>query len=129
MDSLRSFIHILGSGRASVEVDETRRNHTQKTGENSQTGLAQRKALGSTNQRGGFSRAADSTGGRNPRASFLRCRRKWATERKHPPVMDVAQAGRWSNIQTLLMCYQQPDHETLLAVVSESRKVRERGVG
>ncbi len=56
-------------------------------------------------------------------------RRKWATERKHLPVIDVAQAGGWSNTQTLLTCYQQPDHETLLAVVSESRKVRERGVG
>ena len=45
------------------------------------------------------------------------------------PVIDVAQAGGWSSTQTLLMCYQQPDPETLLAVVSESRKVRERGVG
>ncbi|MEE9183508.1 MAG: hypothetical protein V3U39_03400, partial [Acidimicrobiia bacterium] len=56
-------------------------------------------------------------------------RRKWATERKHLPVIDVAQAGGWSDTQTLLTCYQQPDQETLLAVVSESRKVRERGVG
>jgi integrase len=56
-------------------------------------------------------------------------RRKWATERKHLPVIDVAQAGGWSDTQTLLTCYQQPDHETLLAVVSEPRKVRERGVG
>lgn len=56
-------------------------------------------------------------------------RRKWATERKHLPVIDVAQAGGWSDTQTLLTCYQQPDHETLLAVISETRKVRERGVG
>ena len=56
-------------------------------------------------------------------------RRKWATERKHLPVIDVAQAGGWSDTQTLLTCYQQPDQETLLAVISETRKVRERGVG
>ncbi len=56
-------------------------------------------------------------------------RRKWATERKRLPVIDVAQAGGWSDTQTLLTCYQQPDPETLLTVVSESRKVRERGVG
>ncbi len=56
-------------------------------------------------------------------------RRKWATERKHLPVIDVAQAGGWSDTQTLLTCYQQPDQETLLAVVRETRKVREHGVG
>ena len=44
-------------------------------------------------------------------------------------MIDVAEAGGWNDTQTLLTCYQQPDQETLLAVVSETRKVRERGVG
>ncbi len=56
-------------------------------------------------------------------------RRKWGTERKHLPVTDVAAAGGWKDVSTLLTCYQQPDSETLLAVVGEARKVRERGVG
>jgi len=56
-------------------------------------------------------------------------RRKWGTERKHLPVTDVAAAGGWKDVHTLLTCYQQPDSETLLAVVGEARKVRERGVG
>jgi len=30
-------------------------------------------------------------------------------------------------VNTLLTCYQQPDSETLLAVVGEARKVREMG--
>ena len=56
-------------------------------------------------------------------------RRKWGTERKHLPIVDVAAAGGWKDTQTLLTHYQQPDAETLLAVMNEPRKVRERGVG
>ena len=55
-------------------------------------------------------------------------RRKWGTERKHLPIVDVAAAGGWKDTQTLLTHYQQPDAETLLAVVNEPRKVREGGV-
>ena len=55
-------------------------------------------------------------------------RQKWATERKHHPLRDVAEAGGWKDTETLLTCYQQPDRETLLAVVSEPKKVREGGV-
>lgn len=55
-------------------------------------------------------------------------RRKWATERKHHPLKDVAEAGGWRDTEALLTCYQRPDSETLLAVVSELRKVREGGV-
>ncbi len=44
-------------------------------------------------------------------------RRKWATERKPYPLRDVAAAGGWSDVQTLLICYQQPDAETLKAVI------------
>lgn len=54
-------------------------------------------------------------------------RRKWATERKHLPIQDVAQAGGWSpnDLRTLQTIYQVADDETLLAVVSEPRKLRE----
>src|SRR5215208_1328482 len=52
-------------------------------------------------------------------------RRKWATEQKHHSLKDVAAAGGWKDTETLLTCYQQPDTETLLAVMSEQRKVRD----
>ena len=52
-------------------------------------------------------------------------RRKWATERKHHSLKDVAAAGGWKDTETLLRCYQAPDSETLLAVMSEERKLRE----
>jgi integrase len=51
-------------------------------------------------------------------------RRKWATERKHLSIKDVAAAGGWRDTATLLTCYAQPDNETLLAVMSEKRKLR-----
>jgi integrase len=50
-------------------------------------------------------------------------RRAWATSRKSLPVVDVAAAGGWSDIGTLLKCYQQADNETLLQVMSHSRKI------
>jgi integrase len=53
-------------------------------------------------------------------------RRKWATERKNLSLKDVAAAGGWKDIETLLRCYQQPDDDSLLAVMSEKRKLRER---
>jgi integrase len=52
-------------------------------------------------------------------------RRKWATERKHHPLKDVATAGGWKDVDTLLTCYMASDDEALLAVMSEERKVRE----
>jgi hypothetical protein len=52
-------------------------------------------------------------------------RRKWATERKHLPLKDVAAAGGWKDVETLLTCYQQPDQQTLLAVMSEPRKLHD----
>lgn len=52
-------------------------------------------------------------------------RRKWATERKHLPDADVAAAGGWMDTRSLKTAYQQVDAETLLAVVSEPRKLRE----
>lgn len=50
-------------------------------------------------------------------------RRKWATERKHLSIKDVAAVGGWKDVGTLLTCYQQADRETMLAVMSEPRKV------
>ena len=52
-------------------------------------------------------------------------RRAWATARKHLPLTDVAAAGGGRDTETLLTCYQQPDTQTLLAVMAEERKVRE----
>jgi hypothetical protein len=55
-------------------------------------------------------------------------RRKWATERKHLPITDVAAAGGWADVQTLIDCYQQPTNDALLTVMSEERKLRDRAV-
>ena len=52
-------------------------------------------------------------------------RRKWATERKHHSLKDVAAAGGWKDTETLLTCYQQPDADTLLAGMSEPKKMRD----
>jgi integrase len=52
-------------------------------------------------------------------------RRSWATARKHLPIADVAAAGGWRDIDTLIRCYQQPTNDVLIAVMSEERKVRE----
>lgn len=53
-------------------------------------------------------------------------RRSWAIARKHLPAADVAAAGGWSDLTTLLRCYQQVDEATLLSVMNEPRKVMER---
>ena len=52
-------------------------------------------------------------------------RRKWATERKHHPDADVAQAGGWSDLSSLKTAYQHADPHTLLKVVSEPAELRE----
>ena len=52
-------------------------------------------------------------------------RRKWATERKHLPVVDVAAAGGWSETSSLTLCYQQADQQTMLKVVLEAGELRE----
>ncbi len=44
-------------------------------------------------------------------------RRLWASERKGLPVKDVAAAGGWKGVSTLIECYQQPDEDTLRDVV------------
>ena len=53
--------------------------------------------------------------------------RKWATERKHVPDVDVAEAGGWKTTETLKTAYQQADPETMLIVVLEPEKLRESG--
>jgi hypothetical protein len=60
-------------------------------------------------------------------SDFHAYRRAWATARKHLPLKDVAEAGGWRSTETLLRCYTQVDEATMLAVVSETRKVRAVG--
>jgi integrase len=56
-------------------------------------------------------------------------RRGWATSRKGLPTADVAAAGGWSDVGTLLRCYQQPDDATMLAVMSHDRGAIEQQKG
>jgi site-specific recombinase XerD len=53
-------------------------------------------------------------------------RRKFATERKHLPVQDVARVGGWKDLATLTQVYQQPDEETQRRVLSEAKRIRRR---
>ena len=53
-------------------------------------------------------------------------RRKWATERKHIPDVDVAAAGGWVELESLKKAYQQADEATMLKVVLSSGELRER---
>ena len=55
-------------------------------------------------------------------------RRKWAIERKHLPLRDVAAAGGWSDVSVLLEIYQQPDPASVLSVMSETRKLSDKGL-
>jgi hypothetical protein len=49
--------------------------------------------------------------------------------RKGHSLKDVAAAGGWHDTETLLKCYQQPEKETLLGVMSEERKLSEVASG
>jgi hypothetical protein len=42
-------------------------------------------------------------------------------DRKHLPPKDVAEAGGWSNVETMLQVYTQTDSETRLSVVLNGR--------
>jgi len=46
------------------------------------------------------------------------------SEKHHSP-KDVAAAGRWKDVETLLTCCEQADAGTMLAVVTEATKLRE----
>ncbi len=45
-------------------------------------------------------------------------RRKWATERKHLPNVDVAADGGWSALASLQTCYEMANSQTMFKVVS-----------
>ncbi len=71
-----------------------------------------------------LTRAFALAGVRKPDGSLWHAfRRRWATMRKHLPLKDVAAAGGWHDLTTLLTCYQQPDEETLRAVVDYVKPV------
>jgi integrase len=72
-------------------------------------------------------RKAEGLAGLEPQRGSLwhAYRRKWATERKHHPDVDVAAAGGWKSVQTLKTAYQQADRETMLRVVLEPEELRE----
>ena len=52
-------------------------------------------------------------------------RRKWATERKHLPVQDVAKAGGWNSHSVVQDIYQQAGDATMLEVVLGAGELRE----
>jgi hypothetical protein len=54
-------------------------------------------------------------------------RRKWATERKDLPLVDVKATGGWRDTNTLLTCYQQTDEASMLRVMSAPSKLRSVG--
>ena len=64
-------------------------------------------------------RKAERAAGLEPQNGSLwhAYRRKWATERKHLPPIDVAAAGGWSGPESMQRCYQKVDQATLLSVV------------
>ncbi|MBA3555623.1 MAG: tyrosine-type recombinase/integrase [Gemmatimonadales bacterium] len=62
---------------------------------------------------------------RLPHDAFHGLRRKWATERKHLPDVDVAKAGGWRSIGTMKRAYQHADDAGVLEAVMEPRKLRE----
>jgi integrase len=53
-------------------------------------------------------------------------RRGWATSRKDLPAADVAAAGGWKDVATMIRCYQMPDDATLLEVMSHTKKIVDR---
>jgi len=52
-------------------------------------------------------------------------RRKWATERKALPDVDVAAAGGWESLEALKKSYQHADAATMLSVVLGGTELRE----
>ena len=55
-------------------------------------------------------------------------RRKWATERRHLPAVDVMKAGGWTDRTTMETCYQQATDADVLAVMESPAKLRDAGV-
>lgn len=52
-------------------------------------------------------------------------RRKWRSERTRHPIAAVAVAGGWTDLDTMMRCYDSPEDSDVLAVTSETRKRRE----
>jgi hypothetical protein len=52
--------------------------------------------------------------------------RKWATERRHLPAVDVMKAGGWVSRLTMETCYQQATDVGVLEVMRSSVKLRSR---
>lgn len=50
-------------------------------------------------------------------------RRKWATERKNLPMVDVMAVGGWKDAATLLTCYQHTDEQSMLTVMAAPNKL------
>ncbi|MCH7860942.1 MAG: tyrosine-type recombinase/integrase [Proteobacteria bacterium] len=74
-----------------------------------------------------YLRSAEKAAGveRLPHDSFHGLRRKFVTERKHLPDVDVAAAGGWTETDSLKQCYQQADEATMLQVVLSGGQLRE----
>jgi integrase len=72
-------------------------------------------------------REAETMAGLEPQAGSLwhAYRRKWGTERKHLPDVDVAAAGGWRDTRALKTAYQQADPATMLSVVMSADALRE----
>jgi hypothetical protein len=70
-------------------------------------------------------RAAEKLAGLDPlpHGAFHPFRRRWASERKHLPLSDVAAAGGWVETTTLQRCYISADEETLEAVVLTPKRL------
>ena len=63
---------------------------------------------------------------RLPHDSFHGLRRKFVTERKHLPDVDVAEAGGWRSINTMRRSYQRADEAGVLEAVLDPRRLRDR---
>ncbi len=53
-------------------------------------------------------------------------RRKWGSERKHLPDVDVAAAGVWKDTISLKRSYQHADADTILSVVLSGGELRQQ---
>lgn len=58
-----------------------------------------------------------------PHGAWHPFRRRWASERKHLPLSDVAAAGGWVETTTLQRCYIEADEETLEQVVLTPKRL------
>jgi integrase len=72
-------------------------------------------------------RKAEELGGLEPQpgGAWHPFRRRWASERRDLPLVDVAKAGGWSSTRTLVDVYMTPDMEGLYKVVSEPQALRQ----